>query len=392
MKTSVLLLVIAAVSATPGPPTEPQAEDSDRQLPFLSEIQKLQEAFQQLQSNIPPQVLQQLQSLSPFLANILSAQIVQPGRSLLPESLQKLPFFSELQNLQSNIPPEVLQQLQQSLTPLLANILQQDLPTGRAQLPDFLQQFPLFSELKNLQQAFQQLQANIPPEVLQQYLPPFLVNLLSSQQATGRADTDKAAVQELTEEQESELSEFIKRCNDFFNKPYSTAPYSGYSGYSGYNSGYSLYPSYSYSSGYSYGTPQYGIPQYNYGVTPQYNYGGIPQYNNGYPSISIQDLNQQRNPSGRAADIERKHGKGGKGKPWWSKNPYSNFNNYYPQQPYYSPYNYFQPAPSPYYNPYSYYPYQYQNPSYGIIGNNGVILPSTETTTTTVIREGDEKE
>merc|ERR1719450_617117 len=370
MKTSVLLLVIAAVSATPGPPTEPQAEDSDRQLPFLSEIQKLQEAFQQLQSNIPPQVLQQLQSLSPFLANILSAQIVQPGRSLLPESLQELPEFLQELPFFSDIPPDVLQQLQQSLIPLLANILQQDLPTGRSQLPDFLQRLPFFSELENLQQAFQQLQANIPLEVLQQYLPPFLVDLLSSQQATGRADTDKAAVQELTEEQESELSEFIKRCNSLFS------PYSGYSGYSGYNSGYSSYPSYSYSSGYSYGTPQYGIPQYN----------------NGYPSISIQDLNQQRNPSGRAADIERKHGKGGKGKPWWSKNPYSNFNNYYPQQPYYSPYNYFQPAPSPYYNPYSYYPYQYQNPSYGIIGNNGVILPSTETTTTTVIREGDEKE
>merc|ERR1719450_1670489 len=100
MKTSVLLLVIAAVSATTGAPTEPQAEDSDRQLPFLSEIQKLQEALQQLQSNIPPQVLQQLQSLSPFLANILSGQDLPSGRSELPEFLQELPFFSD-------IPPDV---------------------------------------------------------------------------------------------------------------------------------------------------------------------------------------------------------------------------------------------------------------------------------------------
>merc|ERR1719450_1420253 len=99
MKTSVLLLVIAAVSATTGAPTEPQAEDSDRQLPFLSEIQKLQEALQQLQSNIPPQVLQQLQSLSPFLANILQ-QDLPTGRSQLPDFLRRLPFFSD-------IPPDV---------------------------------------------------------------------------------------------------------------------------------------------------------------------------------------------------------------------------------------------------------------------------------------------
>merc|ERR1712141_147734 len=67
-------------------------------------------------------------------------------------------------------------------------------PTESDRLPQFLQALPFFSELQSLQQTFQDLQANIPAEVmsqLQQSLPPFLVNILAGgQQPAGRSLQD----------------------------------------------------------------------------------------------------------------------------------------------------------------------------------------------------------
>ena len=65
-------------------------------------------------------------------------------------------------------------------------------PTESDRLPEFLQALPFFSELQSLQQNFQELQANIPAEVmsqLQQILPPFLVNILAGGQQTATTRT-----------------------------------------------------------------------------------------------------------------------------------------------------------------------------------------------------------
>merc|ERR1711874_814851 len=66
---------------------------------------------------------------------------------------------------------------------LLASLLSPSLsaPTETDRLPQFLQALPFFSELQDLQQTFQDLQANIPAEVMAQItqnLPPLLANLL----------------------------------------------------------------------------------------------------------------------------------------------------------------------------------------------------------------------
>ena len=68
-------------------------------------------------------------------------------------------------------------------------------PTESDRLPQLLQALPFFSELQSLQQTFQDLQANIPADVmsqLQQSLPPFLVNILAGgqQPATTRTLQD----------------------------------------------------------------------------------------------------------------------------------------------------------------------------------------------------------
>merc|ERR1712168_1680909 len=111
------------------------------------------------------------------------------------------------------------------------------------ELPQFLQQLPFFSQIQSLQEAFQHLQATIPPEImtqLQQSLPPFLASFLL--QPTGRAEVIKA--EELTEKQENDISEFIRRCNGLFSYnngvagTYNSYPNTGNSGYYGYNTGY----------------------------------------------------------------------------------------------------------------------------------------------------------
>ena len=67
-------------------------------------------------------------------------------------------------------------------------------PTESDRLPQFLQALPFFSDLQSLQQTYQDLQANIPAEVMsqiQQSLPPFLVNILTGgQQPAGRTLQD----------------------------------------------------------------------------------------------------------------------------------------------------------------------------------------------------------
>merc|ERR1712184_135910 len=113
-------------------------------------------------------------------------------------------------------------QLQQSLPPVLANLLSSQQPAGRT-----LDQFTT---------NIQQLQSSLPPQVvrqIQQALPPFLANLLSGQQATGRAGDIEAG--ELTEEEENSISDFIRRCNNLFG--FGGSSY-GYSPYSLYNSPY----------------------------------------------------------------------------------------------------------------------------------------------------------
>ena len=139
-------------------------------------------------------------------------------------------------------------QLQQSLPPVLANLLSSQQPAGRT-----LDQFT--TNIQQLQQQLQQLQSSLPPQVVQQIqqaLPPFLANLLSGQQATGRAGDIKAP--ELTEEEENSISDFIRRCNNLFGFGGSSYGYSPYG--SLYNSPYGS----PYSNGgsyYPYGTLHY---------------------------------------------------------------------------------------------------------------------------------------
>merc|ERR1711936_519423 len=293
----------------------------------------------------------------------------------LPQFLQQLPFFSQLQSLQqafqqlqATIPPEIMTQLQQSLPPVLANLLSSQQPAGRT-----LDQFTT-----NIQQ-------------MQQALPPFLANLLSGQQATGRAGDIEAV--ELTEEEENSISDFIRRCNNLFGFGGSSYGYSPYSLYNSpyYSNGGSYYP-YGYSTNsqtpYStngqtpYITVQSPYSSYPYGTTGAFGSNGV-----------IYGTDGQIIPTGRAlgkdeSGIDRK--KHGKGKPWswWNKNPnsYNNYQNYYPSYP---SQNYFQ-------NPYQYPNYnQFPAYNYGTIGSQGVIVPATGTTgvttpptpPTTVIRE-----
>merc|ERR1712001_420607 len=84
-------------------------------------------------------------------ASLLSPSLSAPMESdRLPQFLQALPFFSELQSLQktfqdlqASIPAEALAQIQQSLPPFLANLLAagQQQPAARS-LEDFQTQFP----------------------------------------------------------------------------------------------------------------------------------------------------------------------------------------------------------------------------------------------------------
>merc|ERR1719495_333836 len=351
MKT--LLLAISAISLIAGQEA-PQLPQFLQQLPFFSQLQSLQEAFQHLQSSLPQEVMTQLQqSLPPVLANLLTGQTA-AGRSLdlIPENIQTL-----IQQLQAGNFQQLVQQLQSG----------------------------------SLQQQLQQLASSLPPEVLQQIqqaLPPLLASLLLP--PTGRASVITA--EELTEDQEKDISDFIRRCNGLFG---------GFNNYNTGNSGYGRYP-YGYNTGFN--NNQYpGYSQPFITVQNPYPYT--------YPNTGvIYGTNGQRVVTGRAAET-RKGGKHG----WWNKNPFNNFNknpyynyNNFNKNPYYN-YNSNQkpfnnniqnPYNNPYYNPSTNNPtynpqYQYPDFTYGTIGTQGVAVPTTGNTNTgtiTDIREGEQQE
>merc|ERR1711988_969833 len=307
----------------------------------------------------------------------------------LPQFLQQLPFFSQLQSLQeafqhlqSSLPQDIMTQLQQSLPPVLASLLTGQTAAGRSLdlIPENIQTLIQQFQSGNLQQQLQQLASSLPPEVLQQVqqaLPPFLAGLLLS--PTGRAAVIKA--EELTEEQEKDISDFIRRCNGLFG---------GFNNYNTGNSGFGRYPSsyYGYNSGFNNNQyPGSGYSQPFITVTNPYPYT--------YPSTGvIYGTNGGRVVTGRAAEI-RKGGKHG----WWNKNnfnknPYYNNNqnpfNYNIQNPYNNPY-YNPSTNNPTYNPQC----QYPDFTYGTIGSQGVAVPTTGNTNTgtiTAIREGEQQE
>merc|ERR1719370_51628 len=289
MKTLLLLLpTLSALAGTPGEDRQeaPELPQFLQQLPFFSQIQSLQEAFQHLQATIPPEIMTQLQqSLPPLLGNLLNNQPAGRSLNLIPANIQQL-----IQQLQAGNFQQLVQQFQSG----------------------------------SLQQQLQQLGSSLPPEALQQIqqsLPPFLANFLLP--PTGRTSVIKA--EELTEEQENDLSDFIKRCNSLF----------------GYNSGSYYYPNTGNSNGYNTG--------YNYISYPYTTYPASQP-----PYITVQNPGQYY-PAGRSGDIDTK--KGGKGKHgWWHNNynqkPYNNF--------YQNPFNNFNQNPYAIYNPY--YNNFYQNP------------------------------
>merc|ERR1712168_462756 len=329
MKTLLLLLpalsVLAWTPAGEDRQDAPQLPQFLQQLPFFSQIQSLQEAFQHLQATIPAEIMTQLQqSLPPLLGNLLNSQPAGRSLNLIPANIQQL-----IQQLQSGNFQQLVQQFQSG----------------------------------SLQQQLQQLGSSLPPEALQQIqqsLPPFLANFLLA--PTGRAEVIKA--DELTEEQEKDLYDFIRRCNGLF----------------GYNSGYS-YPS---TGNFGYSYPNTGNSGYN-GYNTGYNYNSYYPYTT-YPAsqspyITVQTPGQYF-PAGRSGDIDTK--RGGKGKHgWWHNNynqkPYNNF--------YQNPFNNFNQNPYAIYNPYfnipinqNPYQYQYPNYNYGTIGTQGDVVPAAGTT------------
>merc|ERR1712142_1438384 len=240
MKTLLLLLpTLSALAGTPGEDRHeaPELPQFLQQLPFFSQIQSLQEAFQHLQATIPPEIMTQLQqSLPPLLGNLLNNQPAGRSLNLIPADIQQL-----IQQLQAGNFQQLVQQFQ----------------SGSLQL--------------------QQLGSSLPPEALQQIqqsLPPFLASFLL--QPTGRAEVIKA--EELTEKQENDISEFIRRCNGLFGYnngvagTYNSYPNTGNSGYYGYNTGYN-YNQIPYNNFYQ-------KPFNNFNQNPYANYN--PYFNNAY--------------------------------------------------------------------------------------------------------------
>merc|ERR1712038_338360 len=146
-----IFLLVSLLSPGPSAPTETDRLPQFLQaLPFFSELQDLQQTFQDLQANIPAEVMAQItQNLPPLLANLLVAGQQQPaGRGL----------------------QDVVQQLKQFLPPFLANLLATQLTNGGSS------------------QLLQQLQTVLQPEVFQQ-LQQIIANLQQNlqQPAAGRA-------------------------------------------------------------------------------------------------------------------------------------------------------------------------------------------------------------
>merc|ERR1711913_86985 len=142
-----IFLLASLLSPSLSAPTETDRLPQFLQaLPFFSQLEDLQQSFQDLQANIPAEVMAQItQNLPPFLANILAGQQQPAGRGL----------------------QDVAQQLQESLPPFLANLLATQFTNGGSS------------------QLLQQLQTVLPPEQLQQIIANIQQTL--QQPAAGRA-------------------------------------------------------------------------------------------------------------------------------------------------------------------------------------------------------------
>merc|ERR1711953_655203 len=220
---------------------------------------------------------------------------------------------------------------------LLASLLSPSLsaPTETDRLPQFLQALPFFSELQDLQQTFQDLQANIPAEVMAQItqnLPPLLANLLvaGQQQPAGRG------LQDVVQQLQQTLQQ----------------PAAGRAG--------------------------------STGTVP------LSSTNGGFVFTGRSALDEIETMRKYGGKFGGKYGGGNKGNQGW-------WNNYNSQKPFFGNYqkptygNFQNPNSNlyMYYNPFNGYQYQYPNYIIGTIGDNGVVVPATGTGTTTVtaIRE-----
>merc|ERR1711874_186270 len=263
-----------------------------------------------------------------LLASLLSPSLSAPTESdRLPQFLQALPFFSQLeelqqsfQDLQANIPAEVMAQITQNL-PFLANTLAagQQQPAGRS-LQDVVQQF-------------------------KQSLPPFLANLLATQLTNGGSSQLLQQLQTaLPPEDFQQLQQIIANLQQNLQQP---------------------------AAGRAGSTGTVPLSNTNGGFV----FAGRSALDRG--DDKDDDIETTRRWGG-------KFGVGGK-QGWWNK-PFSN-NNY--QKPSYG--NYQNPYFGYYSQPSFGYPYYTYNPSgipnqlpnIGIIGNNGVVVPATTTTGTT---------
>merc|ERR1712038_1802335 len=261
------------------------------------------------------------QSTTMRICIFLLVSLLSPGPSAptetdrLPQFLQALPFFSQLQDLrqsfqdlQANIPAEVMAQITQNLPPFLANLLaaEQQQPAGRG-LQDVVQQ-------------------------LQQFLPPFLANLLATQLTNGGSSQLLQQLQTVLQpEVFQQLQQIIANLQQNLQQPAA-----GKAG--------------------------------STGTVP------LSNTNGGFVFTGRSALNRGDD---KDDDIETTRRRGG-GKHGWWKNPY-NFNYQKPNGNYHNPYS----NPYVYYNPYTVYqnPYQYPNYNIGTIGDNGVVVPATGTGT-----------
>merc|ERR1712038_687020 len=274
------------------------------------------------------------QSTTMRICIFLLVSLLSPGPSAptetdrLPQFLQALPFFSQLQDLrqsfqdlQANIPAEVMAQITQNLPPFLANLLaaEQQQPAGRG-LQDVVQQ-------------------------LQQFLPPFLANLLATQLTNGGSSQLLQQLQTvLSPEVFQQLQQIIANLQQTVQQPAA-----GRAG--------------------------------STGTVP------LSNTNGGFVFAGRSALDRGDDKYDDIETTRRWGGKfGGGGKYGWGKRP---FNNYNSQKPSYG--NYQNPYFGYYSQPSFGYPYYTYNPSgipnqlpnIGIIGNNGVVVPATGTGTTT---------
>merc|ERR1711874_599343 len=260
-----------------------------------------------------------------LLASLLSPSLSAPTETdRLPQFLQALPFFSELQDLQqtfqdlqANIPAEVMAQITQNLPPLLANLLVagQQQPAGRG-LQDVVQE-------------------GIQRRLLKQTLPPSLANLLATQLTNGGSSQLLQQLQTvLPPEVFQQLQQTLQQ------------PAAGRAG--------------------------------STGTVP------LSNTNGGFVFTGRSALDRGDDKYDDIETMRRWGGKfGGGGKQGGWNKPFNNYQkpssgNY--QKPSYGNYQNSSSYAYQNYNPYN--PTLYPNNNIGIIGENGVVVPPTTTGTT----------